>query len=289
MNQPPHPPSVTLRRLTEADVGAADAIFRSAFGAAESRTVELRRYLALQPDGWLLALSDETPVGMVGAVDYGPFAYIGMLAVHPAAQRRGIGQALMRRLLTRLDARGTPLALLDATAAGAPVYLRLGFVETDQTVVYQLALPPRPTALPERVRVLGPADASALSEFDVPIFGADRTDVFRALLTELPGRAFTVHDDAGVPSGYLFAQGRRLGPWVAPRPQDAETLLQAALTLPYETAPVVLVPQSNRAAAGLLEHAGFERQHFTRHMQRGNDISPIQRARIHGLASFALG
>jgi len=86
---------------------------RSAFGAPESHVADIRRYLALQPDGWLVAVAQGRPVGMVGAVDYGPFAWVGLMAVHAEAQQRGIGSALLQRLLTWLDARGTPMVLLN--------------------------------------------------------------------------------------------------------------------------------------------------------------------------------
>jgi predicted N-acetyltransferase YhbS len=280
---------ITIRRLTEADVDAAGVIAGAAFGSPESHSREIRRYLALQLDGWLLALADDTPVGMVGAVDYGPFACVGLLAVDPAVQHRGVGGALMRRLLEWLDARGTRVAILDATEAGAAIYLRLGFAEADLTEVYQLAHLALPGALPDGVRVLEQEDVPALTEFDAPIFGADRAAVFGALLAEGPGRAFAVRSDAGELSGYVFAQARRLGPWVARHPRDAEMLLRAALSVSYTAAPTVLAPKVNSAATALLERSGFQTARFTRHMRLGGSHHPIQRELIYGLASFALG
>ena len=255
--------------MTPDDIDAAGVIAGTAFGASESRAAEVRRYLALQPDGWRVALAGGVPVGTVGAVDYGPFAYIGLLAVDPAAQGRGIGTALMHDLLAWLDERGTPVSLLDATAAGVPIYLRLGFDGAERTDVYQLTGPAAPAARPEGVRVLGPEDAQALAEFDTPIFGAVRARVFSALLAEFPGRTFGIYDETGRLSGYLVAQARRLGPWVAAQPQDAESLLRAALTLPYAAPPMVLVPEANTAAADLMARSGFGVTRFTRHMRRG--------------------
>ena len=206
---------LTIRNLTEADLGPLDPVLIAAYGEPGSFKPELRRYLALQPDGWRLALSDGAPVGMVGAVDYGSLAYVGMMAVDPAFQRRGIGMALMSRLLTWLDGRGCPLVLLDATEAGAKLYAKLGFVEDELALVFQqddYAKSPCPSV---RVNTLCSADLAALAAFDAPIFGADRRAVFAAFLAEIPDRAFVVRDEAGYFAGYLFVKIYTLGPWAA--------------------------------------------------------------------------
>lgn len=280
---------VAVRGLTKADIVAADEIFRSAFHTSVDRMADLERYVALQPDGWLLATVQGTPVGLVGAVDYGPFAYIGMMGVRPEFQRRGIGRTLMRRLLAWIDARGTPMALLDASEAGAPMYLQLGFVQEDLACLFE-----RPDYAParfcaEHVHRLHRQDIESVAELDAPIFGASRAALFRVLLADFPERAFVTRDEAGQVSGYLFAQPGRLGPWAARRRQDAETLLQAAMSLPFEGAPVVIAPQMNAAAIELLERFGFQFMRSCRHMRRGGANAPSRRALIYGQTSFAVG
>src|SRR5262245_3409659 len=116
---------ITIRILSGEDVDIADAIMIPAYGVPRSRKRDLRRYLALQPDGWLLALLDGEPAGMGGAIDYGPFAYIGLMAVLPALQRRGIASAIMEQLLAWIAARGCPTVLLDASPAGERLYEKL--------------------------------------------------------------------------------------------------------------------------------------------------------------------
>jgi GNAT superfamily N-acetyltransferase len=126
---------ITIRNLGMVDVPTANNILVAAFASPRTFDRDLYRYLTFQPDGWFLALDDGKPVGTAGAVDYGPFAYIGLVSVLPDAQRKGIGVALMEHLLTWLDSRGCPMVILDASEAGARMYTRLGFVETDQTLV----------------------------------------------------------------------------------------------------------------------------------------------------------
>src|SRR5215475_9007664 len=126
------PGQIVIRTVTEADIDAADAIMIPAYGVPRSRKRELRRYLALQPDGWLLAMLDGQPAGMGGATDFGSFAYIGLMAVYPELQRRGIASAIMERLLSWIAVRGCATALLDASSAGERLYEKLGFVDRDK-------------------------------------------------------------------------------------------------------------------------------------------------------------
>lgn len=192
---------IAIRQWTVADLPIADEIQRSAFDISESRTTELARYLALQPDGWFLATFQGAPAGTVGAVDYGSFAYIGMMVVRPQFQRRGIGRALMRELLAWLDGRDVPMALLDATEAGARVYVHFDFVDQDLACVFEHCSYSRSLRQPEGVYLLQPRDMQALVDFDTPILGASRASVFRILLADLPGRALATRDENGQISG----------------------------------------------------------------------------------------
>lgn len=281
---------IVLRSLTEHDLASASEIVTTAFRSNESRMPELQFLFALRPEVWLLALAQGTPVGTVVATDYGPFAYVGDMTVRPELQRQGIGSALLEGLLKLLDARGTPAILLDASEAGAPLYRRFGFVEADRACIYEQASKSHARAESAHVRPLGKEEADLLGEWDAPFFGANRVRIFRQLLSDFPGRAWVVEDERGVWSGYLFAQARRLGPWVARRPEDAQALLLAALELPSQAPWRVTVPQINAAASRLLERFGFQLVDAThRHMRRGGTGLVSRREIMYGQTSFGLG
>jgi ribosomal protein S18 acetylase RimI-like enzyme len=276
--------------MTESDLTAAGAIVTVAFPIPYDRTDEVRRFLSLQPDGWLLATLDDKPVGTVGAIDYGAYAYVVFLAVHPTAQRRGIGLALMQRIMSWLEARRCPLVMLDATDYGTPLYTKLGFVEDDRTLVYaQESAAGLRTGHAAQVATLRPADLPDLTLFDTPIFGAERRAVLASYLADHATRAFVTRDGAGEISGYLFAQTHVLGPWVARTPERAEMLLAAALDLPFASGPSAIVPEANRDAIELLERRGFRRQRTLLHMRYGGNAAPSRRAIIYGQASLAIG
>jgi len=280
---------LVVRGLTVADLEVADAIYQVSYRSAESRKAEMRRYLALPASCWLLALVQGEPVGMVGAVSYGRFASLGLMGVRPEAQRRGVGRALMARVLEWADGTGTPTVILDATEEGAPLYASCGFVAGDRALLLRRDEPAAPGAPPAAVRPLEGGALAAVVEFDARYFGAAREAVLRQLLAEFPGRAFICSDAAGAVTGYLIAQGRRLGPWVARGAAEAEGLLRAALSLTFAAPPIVILPESNAAAHALVSRHGFRLVRTCAHMWRGASPAYRRRDSIYGQESFALG
>lgn len=280
--------TIAIHTLTAADLDRADAIQQAAYGGG-SRKDRLQLYLSLQPDGWLLATLDGEPAGIAGGANYGTVGHIGLVAVDPSKQRRGVALALMEQLLGWFAQQSCPLIQLDASDAGTQLYRKLGFVEDEKTLGFtqdDCALRP---AQSERVGRLSADDLPALVAFDTPIFGGARAAVFAAALAEAPERAFVARDPAGQISGYLFAQPLVLGPWAAHTPADAEALLAAALTLPFEGAIRTLTPGSNTDAAKLLMRYGFSPQRLLRRMRRGGAAAAGQRSLLYGQASLAIG
>ena len=277
-----------LRALLPADVEAADAVLRAAYGGG-SRRDRLERYLALQPDGWLLAEAEGEVAGVAGTMHYGPLAYIGLVGVSPAFRRRGIALALMQRLLAWLAERGDPVVVLEASPSGAPLYEQLGFVDDGHTISFEFEGPPRQHPPAPGVQPLARADLPEIAAFDAPIFGAARQPVFELLLREEPARAFVLRDDAGACAGFLFAQSDKLGPWAAATPAAAEALLTSALALRYTAGPYVLAPATNPHIAPLLARHGFVAVRALRHMHRGGARSPGRAELLYGRASFAIG
>ena len=281
-------PNCVVRGLTAADVEAADVVLKAAYGGNESRAATLRRFLTLDAGGWRVAMDGNTILGCVGAIDYDRFAYVGMMAVRPDAQGRGIGRALMEDVLAWIGRRGTASVLLDATPAGAPLYTSLGFEDEDDVCLYTRADAAGPTARPDNAITLGADDVEGIRRLDAPIFGADRQRLLGLWLAAFPGRAFGVHDQGGELSGFAIAQENRIGPWVARDAAFAELLLLAALSLRFSDAPSVISPGANRAAREVLARYGFAQTGGTRHMRRGPRV-PRERASIWGQVNYAAG
>jgi predicted N-acetyltransferase YhbS len=210
------------------------------------------------------------------------------MAVDPACQRQGIGRAIIARILHWIDQRGLP-ALLDASRLGYPLYASLGFLPVDEAHVYLCAQPPLAVPPPSGVYPLQESDLAELHALDTAAFGGDRRAVLRILQRDFPQGGLLRRDESGRIGGYLIAKGRRIGPWVAHTPQDAEALLLAALTLPLDGPLLTILPGQNHIGPPLLERYGFRLVRSLRHMRRGVVQSPEKRQWIYGQTSFAIG
>jgi ribosomal protein S18 acetylase RimI-like enzyme len=291
-------PTVTISQLSAGDLPEAAAVLDAAFNRM-GMIAGLRRVFELQPDGLLCAWRDGRIVGVVGAYDYGPFASIGMMAVHPAAQRQGVAARLMTELEAYLDARGCPLSFLDASVEGQPLYPKLGFVAEGETLrmrraePFAPASPLRPFAGGRReglvVSRLKEPDLAQVAAFDAPLFGADRTSVIRTYCAGSSGRAFDARDAGGRLAGYLIADAGHIGPWTARSPDAAAALLDAALALPFDGPVTLTCPAANRGALLLLERIGFAVTERLLHMRRGGTADPRQTGFLYAQASLTLG
>jgi hypothetical protein len=162
---------------------------------------------------------------------------------------------------------------LDATAAGRPLYERLGFVAEYEVARWtgspltpspgQPAQPYLPDCLP------------AVAALDTQATGADRTRLLARLAQEAPESARVVHRGGEV-TAYLFCRAgepaTQIGPCGACVEADGSALLAAALARSCGQAVMVDVPRANRAATALARAAGLtEQRSFTR-MRRGQPL-----------------
>jgi ribosomal protein S18 acetylase RimI-like enzyme len=250
----------------------------------------LRSYLTFDSAVAFVAKESDTVVGFGGVLDYGQFAYIGLMAVSPIVQKQGIGQLLLERLLAWLEVRSCPTTLLDASEVGEPLYRRNGFQEDDQTAVWQQVkhiLLPR--ILPLGVSQLAEADVPALVQFDAPHFGSERAQVLAAFCTRYPHRVLMARATNGEITGYAIAQYHVIGPWVASTKDDAERLLVHALAMPFESKPTIFVSAHNTNALNLLTRYGFAQQRILSHMWLGKHIVRNRSTTLYGQASLGFG
>ena len=280
--------TVTLQQMTPTNIAIADAILMAAY-SSESFQEELTHVLALQPDGWFIASLDGEPGGVGGVVNYGPFAYIGLVGVLPELQRRGIGRVLMEHLLAWLSDQQCPIALLEASQAGAPLYTRLGFQAEDSTIVFQLAEPVSPAPCSIVIEPLQSVDLAELIALDTAQFGADRSRVLSSYLAMYPERCFVSRHAQGHISGYIMGQSDAFGPWLAQSHEEAEALLAHALRLDFRHPPRLRIPVSNHRAVALARAYGFRELRTVKHMRWGGAASPQRRENIYALASLAIG
>ncbi|MEO8272782.1 MAG: GNAT family N-acetyltransferase [Chloroflexota bacterium] len=232
---------VVIRRATEADLLECHRVWRDAIIAYTSPLGEtplpednpgVRRLhahmLGTDPGRFLVAeqtnQAGESHIMAFGAaVDRGPLWFLSMLFVEPGEQARGLGRALLERMLP-LPMEGRILAT--CTDSAQPIsnglYSTLGIVP--RLPMFMLVGRPRPgfewPVLPDGIaaeRVAGPEAArwregAELSAFDTAIAGFSHPEDHRFIQDE-PRHLFTFRGGDGALLGYGYAGDiGRLGP-----------------------------------------------------------------------------
>ncbi|GMV00726.1 MAG: GNAT family N-acetyltransferase [Burkholderiaceae bacterium] len=236
--------STEIARLAVADL--ADAVALSASASWNQNEADWRLMLTLGR-AWGIRAADvsgiERLAASVATLPYGSeFAWVSMVLVLPEFRGRGYATRLLAHALDELAWRGIA-AILDATPAGRPIYLPLGFVDCWGFSRYRREAPTTASAARSpgtaevfeaaAVRPLRDADWPAILGIDRPAFGADREALLRSLAARLP-RAAHVAEHNGRITGFVLARDGReasqLGPLLAPDTTTARALLEAALS-----------------------------------------------------------
>lgn len=139
----PHHPDLSFERVTTDEHLRAYADINSrayGFPLEEGRDGVVGSALWKKEVYAYLALRDGAPVACAATVQAQGRLFVVLVATDPDAQRRGYGEAVTRKALYE-GARATGLtrATLHATAAGAPVYPRIGFEPNSPMHFYKLA------------------------------------------------------------------------------------------------------------------------------------------------------
>jgi GNAT superfamily N-acetyltransferase len=276
---------VDIRRLTPEDT---DAVLGLCAAAGWNQTAaDVRRLMALEPAGCFAAQVRDRVVGTATTTSYGSaLAWVGMVLVHPAFRRRGVASALMDVALEYLRRRGVITVKLDATAAGRPVYERLGFVAEGRLERWSgQATPPG--------GAMSGGTWAEVAGIDRSAFGADRGQMLQSIVADTPYPMCVQRDGSGRPTGYaLVRPGSRagyVGPLIAGDLETAGGLLSAALAR-IATGPVFIdVNTDFPGATDLLGRLGFTRQRELLCMRIGPDGAVGRSPRVFAIAGPEVG
>jgi len=175
--------SILIRSMLESDYEDAEQILTSAFQRPGRWRSDLELIHRLQPDGLFLAEYNGLPAGMVTAVIYPAFAYVGFMAVHENNQHQGLALALMENLLAWLETKHVPAVRLDASPAGQHLYEQLGFIPKKRVDVFQPEKFPPTRFIQSDIRIILPPDLERISVLATPAFDTNQASVLSNLLT----------------------------------------------------------------------------------------------------------
>lgn len=173
----------------------------------------------------VVAVDEQGEVAATGLVWlYGDsFATLGLMIVSRRQRSRGIGRAVMDRLL---DLAGGRSILLHATADGQPLYEKLGFEPTGHIYQHQgeVSADAAPGATPRAMRN---EDIPSVLALDTQSFGAPREALIRALATV--GEAVVIEEKGEIVAASFrrpFGRGNSIGPLIAGDLRHARAMIE---------------------------------------------------------------
>ena len=226
----------------------------------------------------LVAVLDDHIVGSITALNFdNTVAWIGMMLVDRAYRRRGIARLLLLEAIDKLHM--CKSIKLDATPAGRPVYLSLGF--RDEYTLYRMTNPSvsriPPGDLSHKTEQIKPADIMKVAAFDKKVFGADRTELIRRLYENYPELAWLIKENNSLVGFCLGRRGQnftQIGPVSAASSTGVKALVQSAMEQLAGRAVVLDVVASKSELLGWLEGWGFISQRSFERMYLNRNPHP---------------
>ena len=267
--------SLHIRPMTKADIPLGMRLKEQ--NGWNQLEADWQRQFELQSDGCFVADIDGAGVGTACGCSFGSVAWIAMVLVDSTCRNRGIGSALLRRVIDYLDNSGVTSIRLDATPAGQPVYEKLGFFAEFDLVRYGGKISPNETAVTKtdcRIEMATAADLPAILELDRQVTGTDRERLLQRQFQEYPEEMRVVRGTNGV-DGFLGARpGSRawqFGPCQGSESACSALLFDALMRHRDETA-FLDIPVDNVAARTLAEAFGLSAMRPLKRMGRGPTI-----------------
>ncbi|MFZ3337762.1 MAG: GNAT family N-acetyltransferase [Xanthobacteraceae bacterium] len=247
--------------------------------------IELGGVIGLLRDGRLIATAATLPYA-------GGFAWISMVLVTAAERRQGLASWLLRCCVDDLLAREL-VPVLDATPAGRPVYIGLGFQDhwTLQRLIGRSVPMVAAGAGRAAMRPIEADDWPRLIAYDTAAFGADRGVLLQRLAPRLHDAALIAERD-GKLAGYLLGRDGRvmnqLGPLVAE--DDAVAIDLLARAIGTISSPIAIdLPDRHENLRAWLTSLGFAAERPLTRMGYGTKGAFDDAARLFAIAGPELG
>jgi ribosomal protein S18 acetylase RimI-like enzyme len=132
----PNGSDVTLRTAEPRDIERVAELALEVFGEDSYRPFAFRQWMAISPDGLILAERGAELVGyaLAAVVRGGEAAWALTLCVRPEVRARGVGRALMRAIIERVkgwDAKMLLLTVAPGNTSAVRLFRSLGFAQIE--------------------------------------------------------------------------------------------------------------------------------------------------------------
>ena len=227
----------------------------------------------------LVAYKDDELLGVTTAFDYGILGMIGNVVVSGNSRGKGVGQALVKEAMNRLESCKT--VRLHSKMDVVSFYKDLGFFPEGMSTFFRLDGDMKsfqPFVIGSDVNIV-PADGylDDILEMDKRQFVGDRSKFIKDLNSHLPECSFVALGEDGSVKGFILAKGEdnwyEVGPWIVePGCKNWQGLLQASVqAMPNNSTVELVVPAPNHRVTSLLDSMGYSAYEYSVSMFYGED------------------
>ena len=267
---------IEIRQMTIDDLRLGLRLSRQAgWNQTES---DWLRFMNMEPEGCFVAELDGCSVGTTTTCIFENVAWIAMVLVDKESRGQGVGTKLLKHSLDYLNGRKVKTVRLDATAAGRPIYEKLGFVPEYELVRFEgiARLGATGPVITETV----PELFADMIEFDRQMTGTNRAKMLSLLFAEFPENARILAHHGKI-DGFITmrpgANAVQIGPCIA-NMNAGPALLSDALNRCAGKAVFVDIPTGNVHAVKIAESSGLQIQRRFTRMCRGERIKDNPKA-----------
>jgi len=220
----------------------------------------------------LVACNKELVVGSVTAMKYGNnLAWIGMMLVNKDYRGQGISKLLLNTIIEKLQ--DCDSIKLDATAAGIPVYTKLGFSAEYEICRMTVSELPVDTQVqfenPDyKIQPINDSNKNQVSALDQQFYGVNRSELLQFLLDHQQDNCWSLKQGNSL-TGYVFcrkgSQYIQIGPLLAQSTAEAKILLTKVFqNLSGKPILVDVLKQQHELVDWLISMGFVEQRSFTR-------------------------
>jgi hypothetical protein len=250
---------------------------------------DAQAFYATDPQGFLIGLLDNEPIGCISAISYeGKFGFIGLYIV--AAQYRGsmYGGLLARHAMQRLKGHNIGV---DGVVEHQAQYAKVGFTLAYRNIRFEAKAKPVTKENPALIDIRT-LDIEKLLDYDEPYFPARRKAFLEAWLS-MPNAQGLGYLQNGELLGYgvirACRSGYKIGPLFANSPDIAESLFAGLCDKVESGAAVYLdIPEPNEDALELVGRHGMQKVFETARMYT-QEAPSIKLENTYGITTFELG
>ena len=244
---------------------------------------QVEELLLFDDDCGIIVEVDSQPIGMIIAINYENFGFIGNFIVLPEFRKKGIGSTLFDYSIKHLESKGIQTIGLDGVLDAVKLYKKHGFKSQTKSLRVIVKVPPSPEKLENSHSSIHSMTEELLEqvyELDNKHFKADRSKLLELVFRNNKDYCYVILRNGKV-TAYIMAVPQKeriaIGPWVAENNEvEAAELLRK---IGEQTSPLPLrlpILQSNKRVLKILEQFDHSVNSYAIRMVKGVTITDSQ-------------